>query len=48
MDIFAKNEEDTDIFFKNGEEIRDWGYWDPPYGTPYKENPTFLKTRPRV
>ena len=31
MDIFSKNEEDKDIFFKNGEKIRDWGYVDPPW-----------------
>ena len=40
MDIFSKNEEDKDIFFKNGEKLRDWGYWDPPYSTPsnYRES----------
>ena len=31
MDIFSKNEEDKDIFEKNGEKSRDWGYRDPPY-----------------
>ena len=37
MDIFSKNEEDKDIFFyKNGEEIRDWGYVDPPLVAPLK------------
>lgn len=34
MDIFSKNEEDKDIFFKNGEKIRDWGYEDPPLVAP--------------
>ena len=35
MDIFSKNEEDKDIFFKNGEKIRDWGYVDPPLVAPF-------------
>ena len=37
-DIISENEEDKDIFFKNGEKLRDWGYWDPPYHTPNKVN----------
>ena len=37
MDIFSKNEEDKDIFFKNGEKIRDWGYVDPPWWPPVLE-----------
>ena len=37
MDIFSKNEEDKDIFFKNGEKIRDWGYVDPPWWPPLSE-----------
>ena len=35
MDTFSKNEEDKDIFFyKNGEEMRDWGYETPPWWPP--------------
>ena len=36
MDIFSKNEEDKDIFFKNGEKIRDWGYVDHPFVATFK------------
>ena len=35
MDIFAKNQEDKDIFFKNGEKLRDW---DPPIAAPGYQN----------
>ena len=34
MDIFSKNEEYKDIFSKNGEKIRDWGYVDTPWWPP--------------
>ena len=37
MDIFSKNEEDKDIFFKNGKKIRDWGYVDPPLVAPHTD-----------
>ena len=42
MDIFSTNEEDKDIFFfflffyKNGGEMRDWGYETPPWWPPCK------------
>ena len=32
MDIFFKSEEDVDIFTKKGENLRDWGYEQPPWG----------------
>ena len=36
MEFFSKNEEDKDIFFKNGKKNRDWGYVDPPLVAPLK------------
>ena len=46
MDIFSKNEENKDIFFKNGEKIRDWGYVDPPLVAPSKVRMISVVPRP--
>ena len=39
MDIFFKSEEDVDIFIKKGENLRDWGYGDPPLVAPFTSTP---------